>query len=116
VQHPSDRLPAEGRLGSSENTSAPRLFCFLACTGPLFIDKSYLTFEDLKIELRYGTVPSPVLKLTRKFQMSKWKEQKKKKNYSQTSRLENFSQTITTHNSSFDCAVALCAQCNAHYW
>jgi hypothetical protein len=81
VQHPSDRLPAEGRLGSSENTSAPRLFCFLACTGPLFIDKSYLTFEDLKIELRYGSVPSPVLKLTRKFQMSKWKEQKKKKKF-----------------------------------
>jgi hypothetical protein len=51
-------------------------------------------------ELRYGTVPSLVQKVTQKFQMSKRNKQRKRKiSVSKTSRLEKrrgFSYTITT--------------------
>jgi hypothetical protein len=62
--------------------------------------------QDIRAELRYGTIPSWVQKLTRELQMSKQNEQRKrekKRKYSQTSRLENPEKRELHHNHENSC-------------
>jgi hypothetical protein len=46
-----DQLPAEGRLGSSENTSKPRRCLFLLLRGPLCICSTCLAFGAQYLDL-----------------------------------------------------------------
>jgi hypothetical protein len=73
------------------------------------------SLQDIWAELRYGTVPSLVQKLSRKFQMSKQNKQRretiKKIHTVRPAGLQtrnSFNSTMITKNPVFDCAVALC--------
>jgi hypothetical protein len=46
-----DRLPAEGKLGSSENTSKPRRCLFVACADLLCINTTWLALGNHKSNL-----------------------------------------------------------------
>jgi hypothetical protein len=78
--------------------------------------------QDIWAELRYGTIPSWLQKLTRKHSTSKQnerKEREKKYTHSQTSRLENPEELQVHHHHEkflFLSVLLLFAQCKMNYW